>query len=58
MTSVDKAAKKIIRGVDKNKNIITFPLIMFFSLKLFSLLPSALISYINSKLPGKPAFDD
>ena len=58
MTSADKAARKIVRGVDKNKNIIAFPLIMFFSLKLFSLLPSVLISYINSKLPGKPAFED
>ena len=58
MTSADKAARKIVRGVAKNKNIIAFPLIMFFSLKLFSLLPSALISYINSKLPGKPAFED
>ncbi len=58
MTSADKAARKIVRGVAKNKNIIAFPLIMFFSLKLFSLLPSALISYINSKLPGKPSFED
>lgn len=58
MTSADKAARKIVRGVAKNKNIIAFPLIMFFSLKLFSLLPSGLISYINSKLPGKPAFED
>ena len=58
MTSADKAARKIVHGVDKNKNVIAFPLIMFFSLKLLSLLPSALISYINSKLPGKPAFED
>ena len=58
MTSADKAARKIVHGLDKNKNVIAFPLIMFFSLKLLSLLPSALISYINSKLPGKPAFED
>lgn len=58
MISADNAASKIVQGVAKNKNIIAFPLIMFFFLKLFSLLPSFLISYINSKLPGKPAFED
>ena len=58
MTSADKAACKIVRGVAKNKNIIAFPLIMYFSLKLFNLLPSSIFSYINSKLPGKPAFEE
>ncbi|MDP5109861.1 MAG: SDR family NAD(P)-dependent oxidoreductase [Rickettsiaceae bacterium] len=57
MLSADKAASKIVRGVARNKNVIAFPLIMLFFLKLLTLFPSSLISYINSKLPGKPAFD-
>lgn len=57
MLSADQAASKIVRGVARNKNIIAFPLIMLFFLKLLTLFPSSLISYINSKLPGKPSFE-
>ncbi len=58
MTTADKAASKIVRGIAKNKNVIAFPIIMLFLLKIFNLFPSSLISYINSKLPGKPAFEE
>lgn len=56
MISAENAAKKIERGIACNKRVIAFPLVMYFLLKFVSILPSKLISYINSKLPGKPAF--
>ena len=58
MISADKAAGKIVRAINKNKNIVAFPIIMFFLLKLLSILPSSLVSFINSKLPGKPSFEE
>jgi short-subunit dehydrogenase len=58
MTSAEQAASKIARGIDKNKTIIAFPLIMYFAFKLLNLLPHSLISFVNSKLPGKPAFNE
>ena len=58
MISAEKAASKIVRGVERKKNIIAFPLVIYFLLKLLSLFPGSLISYINSKLPGKPSFDN
>jgi len=57
MIEADKAADIIIKGLEKNKGIIAFPLASYFILKLINLLPYKLIDYINSKLPGKPAFD-
>jgi len=57
-TSAEKAAHKIIHGISRNKGVIAFPIIMYFSMKIFNLLPSRLLSYINSKLPGKPAFEE
>ncbi|NRB11204.1 MAG: SDR family NAD(P)-dependent oxidoreductase [Rickettsiaceae bacterium] len=58
MISAEKAATKIIQNVDKGKIIIAFPLTTYFMLKLLNLLPGKLIRYINSKMPGKPAFED
>ena len=58
MITADKAADIIIKGLAKNKGIIAFPLTSYFILKLMNLLPYRLIDYINSKLPGKPAFDE
>lgn len=55
--SAEKAAQKIIKGIDQNKSIIAFPIIMYFLVKILNFLPNQLIDYINSKLPGKPAFD-
>ena len=55
--SADKAAQKIIHAVDRNQGVIAFPMSIYFVMKILNLLPSRLISYINSKLPGKPAFD-
>lgn len=57
MIDADEAAQKIITGINKNKNIIAFPIIMYFFIQIVNLLPSSIISYINSKLPGKPAFE-
>ncbi len=54
--SADKAAAIIIKGIENGSGIITFPKITYFILKLMNLLPYQLIDYINSKLPGKPAF--
>lgn len=56
--SAEQAADKIIHGIGKNKGVIAFPLIMYFALKILGLLPSVIMSYINSKLPGKPAFEE
>lgn len=53
--SAKDAAKIIIRGVQKNKAIIAFPLIMYILLRILSVLPAILIDYINSKIPGKQA---
>ena len=56
--SADKAAQKIIHAVARNQGVIAFPLIIYFAMNILNLLPSRLISYINSKLPGKPAFEE
>jgi short-subunit dehydrogenase len=56
--SADKAAEKIIHAVERNKGVIAFPMSIYFVMKILNLLPRRLISYINSKLPGKPAFDE
>ena len=57
MTNAEEAAEKIIKSVAKNKEVIAFPFGMQFCLKLLTMLPSRLITFINSKLPGKPAFE-
>lgn len=56
--SAEKAAQKIINGVDRNKGVIAFPLIMYFFLKALNLIPNQIMSYINSKIPGKPSFGE
>lgn len=55
--SAKKAAKKIINAVDSNRGIVAFPTITYIILKCLSCLPNQLINYINSKIPGKPAFE-
>lgn len=57
MISAEKAAQKIISGINQSKGLIVFPMIMYIFVKILTLLPSKLISYINSKIPGKPAFE-
>ena len=57
MISPEKAAEKVIRGIEKDKATIAFPLIMYWLTKSLNLLPDFAFDYINSKLPGKPAFD-
>jgi len=56
--SANAAATKIVNNIAKNKGVIAFPLIMYYLLKLAGIIPSNLMRYINSKLPGKPAFAD
>lgn len=58
MISVEKAAEKIIKGISNNKGVIVFPITIYLLLKFLSFLPNQLIDYINSKLPGKPAFEN
>ncbi|GAB4166064.1 MAG: SDR family NAD(P)-dependent oxidoreductase [Rickettsiaceae bacterium] len=58
MISAEKAAQKIINGIGNGKEIIAFPWIMYLLMKVLSLLPSRVLTYINSKLPGKPAFEE
>lgn len=57
MISASKAAEIIFKGLENNKGIIAFPFLTYFLLKLMNLLPYRLVDYVNSKLPGKPAFD-
>ena len=57
IVSAKEAAKKIIKAVANNKGVIAFPTITYIMLKCLSCLPNQLINYINSKLPGKPAFE-
>ncbi len=49
----EKAAKKIINGISKNKGMIAFPFIMYFALKILRLLPFSWTNYFLSKLPRK-----
>ena len=58
MITADKAAEIIVSGLKKNKGIIAFPLSNYFILKLLNFLPYKIVDFINSKLPGKPAFDE
>ncbi len=58
MISVEKAAEKIIKGISNNKGVIVFPITIYLLLKFLSFLPNQLIDYMNSKLPGKPAFEN
>ncbi len=58
MISAEKASQKIIKGISNNKGLIAFPVTIYLLLKFLNCLPNQLIDYINSKLPGKPAFDN
>ena len=49
---VDKACKKIIKGINKNKGLIVFPLVIYFIMKLCNILPYGMKNYIFSKLPS------
>lgn len=53
LMSVEKASKKIIKGLSKNKGLITFPLIIYCLLKILRFLPFSLTNYVISKLPKK-----
>ncbi len=53
LMSTKKASKKIIKGLSKNKGLITFPIILYIILKFLKFLPFDLTIYIMSKLPKK-----
>jgi len=57
MTTAEEAAEKIVNAVEKNKDVVSFPFGMQFCIKLLTMLPSFMFTWINSKLPGKPAFE-
>ena len=50
---VEKASKKIIKCLEKNKGLIVFPFIIYFMLKFLRFLPFSFTNYIFSKLPKK-----
>ena len=56
--SAESAANKIINGIEKKRDVITFPLTIYLFMKLLNCLPSNFITYINSKLPAKPSFEE
>jgi short-subunit dehydrogenase len=56
--SASTAAQIIMNGINARKGLIVFPKLTYFMLKLMNLLPYQLVDYINSKLPGKPGFDE
>lgn len=57
MTTAEDAAEKIFNAIAKNKGVIAFPYGMQFCMKLLAMLPSPMLTWINSKLPGKPSFE-
>ena len=48
-----KCAKKIIKGLEKNKSRISFPFPLFFTVWFCALLPNRITDPIFAKLPGK-----
>lgn len=51
--SVEKASKKIIKGISKNKGMVAFPLILYILLKITRLMPFPIVNYLFAKLPKK-----
>ena len=53
ITTAEKASKKIITGISKNKGLITFPIVIYVLLKFLRFMPFNFVNYIFSKLPKK-----
>ena len=53
ITTTEKASKKIIKGMSKNKGLIVFPFIIYTFLKVLRILPFSWVNYIFSKFPKK-----
>jgi short-subunit dehydrogenase len=53
LISSEKAAKKIIYGLDKNNAYIYFPKILFYLTKFISIFPRSLLDFLLAKLPQK-----
>lgn len=50
MISAESAAKKIKRGLDQRKKVISFPLVLSFGMRCLTMLPAAFSDYILSRL--------
>lgn len=55
--SAEKAAKIIIKAVNKKKGVITLSWVIYLGLKLINLLPYQIIDYLNSKLHGRSSLN-
>lgn len=53
LMDADKAAHHILRGLEKNKSLITFPLATYLALRLLTLLPHAVTDRLLRGMPGK-----
>lgn len=53
MVSAEKAAKIIVSGLEKKKQLIVFPLTIYILVRLVSYLPSSFISLLTRLLPAK-----
>lgn len=58
MISAERAAKLIKNGLAAKKGMIIFPKILYYFIRLISILPYGLRDLIIAKLPGKPAFHE
>lgn len=50
MISAESAAKKIKKGLDQRKRVISFPLLLSFGMRCLTMLPAAVSDYILSRL--------
>ncbi|MCX7899016.1 MAG: SDR family NAD(P)-dependent oxidoreductase [Methylocystis sp.] len=53
LVSDEEAARIIKRGLDRRKNVIAFPLYMYWALRLFSLLPASLVDGVMRRFPAE-----
>lgn len=53
ITTTEKASKKIMNGIKKNKGMIAFPIIIYILLRFLRILPFSFVNYLFSKLPKK-----
>lgn len=57
LMKVDKAAKKIAKGIKKNKSRITFPFPLYFVVWFLSILPPSLTDKLFANLPKKKGME-
>lgn len=54
LMSADRAAKIIVRSIRRGKSRIAFPLLPYAFVRVLEVLPSGLLSLVQSAAPGKP----